>query len=203
MAPSSRDRISVDLRGLKSALLERAAASGVSPSALVREALAAALGAPAGSHGQCPGRHDPADSGDRVRLSLRMCRTEAAAALQAAHQAGLSPGAFVAGLVAGVPVLSQGGQAADHRAALVASSAELASLSRSIHHLTALLRQGDVRAAQEYRVMLDTLGGDVRGHLVLASGVLADLGPRRHPPRASMRTTPATPGESHVSHPEH
>jgi hypothetical protein len=203
MAPSSRDRISVDLRGLKAALLERAAAFGVSPSALVREALAAALGAPAGSHGQRPGRHDPADSGDRVRLSLRMCRTEAAAALQAAHQAGLSPGAFVAGLVAGVPVLSQRGQAADHRAALVASSAELASLSRSIHHLTALLRQGDVQAAQAYRVMLDTLASDVRGHLALASRVLADLGPCRHTSGSSIRTPAATPGVSHANFPEH
>ena len=36
MAPSSRDRISVDLHGLKAALFERAQALGVSPSGLVR-----------------------------------------------------------------------------------------------------------------------------------------------------------------------
>jgi len=35
-----------------------------------------------------------------------------------------------------------------------------------------------VRAAQEYRERLDTLAGDVRKHLSLASRVLADLRPR-------------------------
>ena len=44
MAPSSRDRISVDLHGLKAALFERAQALGVSPSGLVRTTLAEALG---------------------------------------------------------------------------------------------------------------------------------------------------------------
>ena len=41
-----------------------------------------------------------------------------------------------------------------------------------------LLRQGNVRAAQEYRERLDTLAGDVRNHLSLASRVLAELRPR-------------------------
>jgi hypothetical protein len=44
MRPSSRDRISVDLHGLKVALLDRAQALGVSPSGLVRTTLAEALG---------------------------------------------------------------------------------------------------------------------------------------------------------------
>ena len=43
MAPSSRDRISVDLHGLKAVLFERAQALGVSPSGLVRTILASAL----------------------------------------------------------------------------------------------------------------------------------------------------------------
>jgi hypothetical protein len=41
-----------------------------------------------------------------------------------------------------------------------------------------LLRLGEVRAAQEYREMLDTLTDDVRRHLVLAPKVLAELRPR-------------------------
>ena len=35
--------------------------------------------------------------------------------------------------------------------------------------------QGNVCAAQEYRERLDTLAGDVRRHVSLASGVSADL----------------------------
>ena len=43
MAPSARDRISVDLHGLKAALFKRAQALGVSPSGLVRTTLVEAL----------------------------------------------------------------------------------------------------------------------------------------------------------------
>lgn len=68
---------------------------------------------------------------------------------------------------------------ADQVTALVASSAELSALSRNLHHLTALLRQGDARPALEYRRMLDTLGGDIRVHLGIASNLLADLRARR------------------------
>ena len=56
---------------------------------------------------------------------------------------------------------------------------ELSTLSRNIHHLTSLLREGNVRPAMEYREMLDTLAGDVHVHLTLAASVLADLRPRR------------------------
>ena len=46
MTTSSRDRISVDLQGLKASLCERAQATGILPSAFIREALADALGQP-------------------------------------------------------------------------------------------------------------------------------------------------------------
>lgn len=189
MAPSSRDRISVDLCGLKAALLERARARGLSPSEFVRDALVHALGLsePSGSDRRAPALSLPMEG--RVRLSLRMSRDEVLATRAAARDAGLSPGAFIAGLVADVPALSSGTSRTAHLAALIASSAELSTLSRNIHHLTSLLRQGAVRPALEYRAMLDTLAGDVRGHLKLASRVLADLRPRRrcfgpskHPP---------------------
>jgi hypothetical protein len=85
----------------------------------------------------------------------------------------------VAGLIAGVPVLSAVANRGDHLAALITSSAEVSTLSRSVHHLTVLLRQGDVQAARPYRDMLDTLASDVRAHLALAAGVLADLRPRQ------------------------
>jgi len=178
MAPSSRDRLSVDLHGLKAALFERAQALGVSPSGLVRTTLAEALG-----------RSDPADidrsmpslkagNGDRVRLCLRMSRAQAKATLDGARRAGLNPGDYVGSLIAGVPVLFGAANRTDHLAALIASSAELSTFSRNLHHLTQLLRQGAFRPAQEYRPMLDTLGADVRRHLALAAGVLADLRPR-------------------------
>jgi hypothetical protein len=178
MAPSSRDRISVDLHGLKAVLFEQARARGVSPSGLVREALVEALGQSDTSGLDRTIRSASVPTAGRVRLSLRMSREEALAILAAASHAGMAPGAFIAGLVAGVPALANGGNRTDHLAALIASSAELSTLSRNIRHLTALLREGNVRPALVYREMLDTLAGDVRRHLTLAASVLADLRPR-------------------------
>ena len=107
-----------------------------------------------------------------------MTAEEAEQLAAGARAAGLSRGAYLAGLIADVPVLSAGASRIDHLATLIASSAELSTLSRNIHHLTSLLREGNVQPALEYREMLDTLAGDVRGHLTLAASVLADLRPR-------------------------
>jgi hypothetical protein len=180
MTPSSRDRISVDLHGLKAALFARALATDSSPSELVRKAVAQALGEPVSTanepHTPCfPGRN-----GERVRLGLRMQRDDAAALLAAARRAGLGPGDFVASLVSGVPVVLEGGGRVDHIAAITASSAELSTLSRDIHHLSNLLRNGEVVPALAYRDMLKTLDADIRRHLLLAAGVLAGLRPRSH-----------------------
>ena len=123
-----------------------------------------------------------------MRLSLRMSRADAGATLAAARLAGLAPGAFVAGLVANVPALSCGSSRANHIAALIASGGELSTLSRNIRHLTKLLREGNVHAALEYRDMLMTLDDDIRRHLMLASGVLADLRPRRPTAETSKRS---------------
>ncbi len=90
MTPSSRDRISVDLRGLKAPLFERARARGVSPSDLVRDALIDALGRTEPPRLDHAAAVAPLPMGHRVRLSLRMSREEASATLAAARQAPLS-----------------------------------------------------------------------------------------------------------------
>jgi len=192
MAPSSRDRISVDLHGLKAVLFEQARARGVSPSRLVRDAVIEALGRSDSSGPDRLPKSADAPAEGRVRLSLRMGRSDASAILAAARHAGLSPGAFLAGLLANVPWLSSGAASRpDCIAALTASSAELSTLSRNINHLTALLRQGNVQAALEYRRLLDTLSGDVRAHLHLAAGVLAHLRPARPSGRSNEARRPA------------
>ena len=176
MAPSSRDRISVDLRGLKAALLERSRAQGQTPSYFVRALLAGALHAEADEEKPTL---EPRLSGRRVRLSMRLSGDEARLVIERARAAGLPIGSYVAGLCAGIPAIVGGTRPADQVAALVMSSAELATLARDLRHLTLLLRQGEVRAAQEYRRLFDTLGDDVRAHLRLAARTLAELRPPR------------------------
>ena len=85
MAPSSRDRISVDLRGLKAALFERSRAQGVTPSNFVRSVLErrcrpSSAGHP---HVELLGARVP-----RTRLSLRVHRDEARLILAARAHGG-------------------------------------------------------------------------------------------------------------------
>ncbi len=189
MAPSSRDRISVDLHGLRSALVERARARRASVSVLVREAVERELGLIDGSKEPGSATLPAASWGPTVKLSIRLTSGEAERFDAGARRAGLSRSAFLAGLLADVPALSGGGSSRlDCLAALTASSAELSTLSRNINHLTALLRKGEVRPAQEYRRMLDTLGDDVREHLSLAASVLATLRPARSSTRSGEPT---------------
>jgi hypothetical protein len=194
MEPSSRDRISVDLHGLKAALLERARTVGVSPSVWVRTTLAQALGEPGGHAAPLAALHPKTSMAGRVRLTLRMTREQAVATTEAARQARMTPGDFVADLVAGVPAVTGSAGRADYIATLVASCAELSTFSRNLNHLAHLLRQGAYRPADEYRPMLNTLGADVRAHLALATRALADLRPRRGTGVRSPSTAARTPG---------
>jgi hypothetical protein len=184
MNTSSHDFVTVDMRGLKAALVARAQAQRVSVSVLVRGAVARDLGLAAED---LPS--EAASNATSVKLSIRMTALEAKQLAAGARAAGLSRGAYLAGLITNVPVLTTGGGRPEHIAALIASSAELSTLIRNIHHLTTLLRQGDVEPARPYRAMLDTLASDVRGHLALAARALADLQPRRQAADKSARAS--------------
>ena len=176
MNSPTHDFVTVDMRGLKAALVARAQTERVSVSLVVRRAVERELGLVESS----ASKPAAAPAGSTVKLSIRLTTSEVSHLDAGARRAGLSRGAFLAGLLANVPSLS-GNSASrlDCLAALTASSAELSTLSRFFHHLTTLLRQGEVRAAQHYRRMLDTLGGDVRAHLSLAASTLAELRPAR------------------------
>lgn len=197
MAPSSRDRLSVDLHGLKAALFERARLAGTSPSGWVRATLAEALGGPAGLiDGTRPPQLEARAAG-RVRLTLRMSRDDASAVLAAARVAGQAPGDFVANLLTMQPASMPASDRAETVGALIASCAELSTFSRNLNHLVSLLRQGAFRPAEEYRPMLATLGTDVREHLDHFTRVIAELQPRRgsgmHQHRSNSTRTGARP----------
>lgn len=190
MNTPAHDFVTVEMRGLKAALVARARAERVSVSVLVRGAVARDFG-PAF---ECQPRHDEksigsASGGASVKLSIRMTSDEARQLDAGARSAGLSRGAYLAGLVGNVPALATGGGRAEHIRALTASSAELATLSRNIHRLTALLRQANVEPARPYREMLETLAGDVRSHLELAARALADLRPQSRGAWPTARST--------------
>lgn len=191
MEPSSRDRISVDLHGLKAPLMERAQAVGLSPSHLVRQVLSDALGRPALQNAEAcrtPVQTDPAT---RTRLCMRMRSEDAAATLQAAQWTGMATGDYVAALVAGVPAVLDGRGHAQTLQALTASTDELAHFGHRLYQLNALLRRGEVEPIHSYVGMLETLARDVRRHLDHVSCALADLQPRRPSASPPVRRTHA------------
>lgn len=175
MAPSNRDRISVDLRGLRAALFEQARARGVSPSDLLRRVVADAVGEKGGAQARRiesdAGLADQPQQG-RVRLALRLPKQDADVLLGRAREAGLPIGAYV------VALLRDGQQppsAEDRRAATAAlsrSNAELATITRDLSKLNGLLSRGESQAASAFRQSLATLSGDVRKHLVVAATLL-------------------------------
>ncbi len=194
MAPSSRDRLCVDLHGLKAALVERARQAGTSPSGWVRATLAQALKDSAEPDIEARQPRLEARDGSRVRLTLRMSRANASAVLAAARMAGQPPGDFVADLLAGQPVLMSASDRAETLGALIAACAELSTFSRNLSHLVSLLRQGAFRPAEEYRPMLTTLSIDVREHLDHLTRALVELQPRRGSGMQQRRSGPAQPG---------
>ena len=170
------DFVTVDMRGLKAALVARARERRVSVSVVVRDAVARALPS---EQAALETSRPPVDMGvpaGTVKVSIRLTTNEVRRFDAGAKAAGLARAAFLSGLIEGVNVLSSGGRR-DHLAALISSNAELSTLSRNIRHLADLLRRSESRAAQEYRAMLDTLAGDVNRHLNLAGDVLTQMLP--------------------------
>lgn len=169
--------VTVDMRGLKAALLACARERRVSVSVVVRDAIARTL--PASKEAVLEALRAPSDmdgSSETVKVSIRLRASEVRRLDAGARAAGLARAAFLSGLIEGVNVFSSGGRR-DHLAALISSSSELSTLSRNIRHLADLLRRSESRAAQEYRAMLDTLASDVNRHLSLAGDVLTQMLP--------------------------
>lgn len=163
MSNVSHEFVSVDMRGMKAALVALAHARRCGVSTIVRTAVARELGL---ERPDLPLAAAAACAPEVVKISIRLSSAEAAQLAAGVRDAGLSRGAYIGGLVSGAAVLSR---RKDHLAALTASCAELAILSRNIYHLTTLLRQGSTRAAQAYVEMLDSLKVEVRRHLKVAA----------------------------------
>ncbi len=175
MPPVRRQFFTVDLRGLRAALGARAAEQGLSESDVLRSALATVLVKDDTVLEPLPSSDERAPPPTHIKLSVRLPRRAAFHLDRNARAAGLSRGAYLTRLIDGAPPVIASTERAAGIAALNASSAELALLSRDISHLTLLLRSSAVEAARPYRERLDNLDADVRVHLDLAAAVLAEL----------------------------
>ena len=181
MAGASRDRVTIDLRGIGDAVRAAAACRGMGVAQLVRRALVVSLDLRAtaavspmtrGSDGQTP---DQAPTRETAKLTLRLPQAHADALMLNAGALGLSYGDYVARLVAGSRLPQPLGERQADRAALLASNDRMAALSTDLVALVTLLRQAKVEQARPYRDRLETADTEIRRHLDRASAPIDRL----------------------------
>lgn len=178
VASPSRDRVTIDLRGIGDAVRAAAACRGMGVAQLVRRAvvmsldLRATAAVAAGSDGQTPGQ---APAQETAKLTLRLPQAHADALMLNAGALGLSYGDYVARLVDGSRLPQPLAERQADRAALLASNDQLATLSTDLVALGSLLRQSKVEQARPYRDRLETADAEIRRHLDRASALIDRL----------------------------
>ena len=177
MTRHSRERVTIDLRGIGSRLHAHAAARGRTTAATIRAAVVAMLDADGGLHSSSA----VADSIDDrvVKMTVRLGVLHAARLARCARRADVSQGAYVEGLLDGLPPSPQSVDHGGAVAALADSTQKVAAMSADIHGFIRLMRNSKPGEAEKYRAGLISLSKDVRQHLEVASRLMAGLTSRQ------------------------
>lgn len=172
-----RDRVTVDLRGLRTRLETRALQQQVTTAALVRRAVVLMLDD--GGTGNAELEHTKPEAGKVAKLTLRMSHVHALLLARRAHAADVAQGQYVCTLLDGVPVPPRPADHSASVAALRASTDKVAAMSVDLNAFLRLLRLGPNNQLENYRAGLMSLADDMRAHLATASELIADLAPHR------------------------
>jgi len=160
MAVHSRDRLTVDLRGIGSAVKAEADARNLSLAAFARAAMVEALKQDA-DEAKGPGA-SALDDGQTVKLTLRLPMRQTNWLVEHARAAGLSYGTFLASVIDGSPCP---GSLAEAVRSLTESTDHMAAVSRDLNQGIRLLGTTTFEEARKYRQQLVVLFDDVRQHL--------------------------------------
>jgi hypothetical protein len=186
MGHHSRDRVTLELRGLRERLQALAAARQITTSALVRQTLIALLDEEPGEgdiRGNVPTIPATSTSTDTpvIKVTLRLPASQARALARRARAADVSQGAYVAGLIDGAPPSPLPPDHAQAVAALLASTNQLAVISTDLNAFLRLLGRVSSSELERYRAGIMSLAENVRGHLALAAALVAELRSPRRP----------------------
>lgn len=172
-----RDRVTVDLRGLRTRLETRALQQQVTTAALLRRAVVRMLDD--GDTGHAELSCIKPEAGKVTKLTLRMSPVHALLLARRAREADVSQGRYVCTLLDGLPAPPR---PAEHSAAVTAlrvSTDRVAAMSVDLNAFLRLLRLGSNKQMENYRAGLMSLADDMRAHLATASALIADLAPSR------------------------
>ena len=183
-ASSTRDRVSIDLRGMGGRLRAEAANRQMTPASLIRRAVLNMLGeqcssASSGVVGGDLGQHSLAE----IKVTLRMPRAHAQMLAVRARDADTTQGRYVASLLDGMPQAPRSPGHPSAVAALRASTDGLAVLYSDLNAVLRALGRGQLAELDCCRHSMASLATDVRDHLVCASRLIAELAPTRRAAR--------------------
>ena len=172
MARRSRDRVTIDLCGIGDAARAAAQTRGATLAIFARQALIAAL--PADAAARLP-RTEPRSEGGggTVKLSVRLSPDDSAVLATQAAMLGLSQARLVSLLIRRAELPRRSIERDADRAALRASTEQLATLSVDLQQFMRLLRHG-APAVEHYRQRIESADTEIRAHLARASAFLAD-----------------------------
>lgn len=171
---NSRDRVTIELRGMRERLNALAAARKTTAAALARKAIGSLLDAEPSDN-----QIGPNDAAVRdakvVKVTLRLSAAHATALATGARSADVSQGAYVAGLIDGMPLNPLPPDHTHTVTALVGSTNQLAAMGADLNAFMRLLVRGSSPEIERYRAGILSLANDVRRHLALAALLVAEL----------------------------
>jgi hypothetical protein len=170
VAIDSRDRVTVDLRGLGLAAKEQAAARKLTLAAFARMAIVEKLKATT-DKAETP-ELGCSDDGPSVKLTLRLPMREASWLVEHARAAGLSYGTFLASVIDGSPCP---GSLAEAVRSLTESTDQMAGLSRDLNALMRFLAGAKLEETRKYRQQVSVLFDEVRRHMRLTSALAGEV----------------------------
>ena len=173
MASTSRDRVTIDLRGIGPLVRAAASARRLRLAAYARLALAEASNQAAAP---LPPASAIAHADALTKITLRLDTIDAELLLLGSAQLGLSYGAFVGRLLRGTPLPAPSADRAKDRDALIVSTDHLATLVADLASLIRTLKRFEGDGAIRYGAAAEALMADVRRHLELSSRVVSRNG---------------------------
>lgn len=169
-----RDRVTIDLCGIRPQLQAQAARRQMTAASLVRRAVLAMLDNAPCDAGYI-GSIDGASGTQVVKVTLRLTASHAVVLASRVRVADVSQGMYVTGLVDGTPAQPRAPDHARAVAALIASTDRLAALSADLNAFMRLLCRTPRSELEPYRASLRSLADDVRVRLAAAAALGAEL----------------------------
>lgn len=172
MARRSRDRVTIDLCGIGDAARAAAQERDTTLAVFARQALIAAL--PSDASALRPQLEPRGEIGGTIKLSVRLSPDDSAVLAMQAALLGLSQARLIALLIRRAELPRRSIERDADRAALRASTEQLATLSVDLQQFMRLLRRGSAEGVARYAARLQAVDVDLHAHLSRASAFLAD-----------------------------